>query len=116
MTDLSILISKSPQIDYQAVETFDLAMSGAVFDWDIALFFVGDGLAHCLQWDPFQGQDDLSKRWLSATLFGVDRLYRLSEETWPINAELGPIAERVKAISHSEMQRILTESRRVMVL
>lgn len=115
MIDLSVVISKSPQPGFQGAEAFDLAMAGAVFDWEIALFFIGDGLAHCFLNPTSEATGNLSKRWLSAKLFGVERMYRLNTE-WPEGIELGPIANQVLAVSATELQSLLAQSRRVMVI
>lgn len=115
MIDLSVVISKSPNEGFHGIETFDLAMAGAVFDWHIALFFVGDGLKHCYLNSNTNHVGDLTKRWMSASLFGVKQLYRL-KSPWPKTVKLGPIAEQITPISYSELQNMLGQSRRVMVL
>lgn len=114
MIHLSLIISTSPAQGHQGPEAFDLAMAGAVFDWQIAVFFVGDGLIHCLR-GTFD-QIDLSKRWRSSALFGVDQLYRLARQDWPNTALPSSMAERLTAISEQDMQAILVDSRRVIVL
>ena len=114
--DLSVVITTAPNTKHSAVEAFDLAISGAVFDWQISLFFVGPGLVHCCYQPPTPGSDDLNKRWMSASLFGVEQLYRLTEEDWPKDVPLAPIADQVMPISRAGMQNILATSRRVMVI
>lgn len=114
--DLSVIITSSADEPFRAIEAFDLSIAGAVFDWETSLFFVGSGLSHCYFRAPIEGSDDLNKRWLSATLFGLDRLYRLDDDEWPVDIELAPIADHVQTISRAKMQDILASSRRVMVI
>lgn len=116
-TDLCFIISRSPREGHLGQETFDLVVSGGVFDRRISVLFTGAGLGHLADHRPPSGQKSLAKLWQSAELFGISRFLVPANEAEAYGRlHHSALHGQVEFLDESAMQALLQESREVMVL
>ncbi len=116
-SDLCFIITRSPREGHLGQETFDLVVSGGVFDRAISVLFTGAGLGHLADHQAFSGQKSLTKLWQSAELFGVERFLVSAREAETLHRlRLSALGERVDILEPSDLQALLQGSREVVVL
>ncbi|MEX1057645.1 MAG: DsrE family protein [Natronospirillum sp.] len=120
--DLAFVVTTPPNAGFLGQETFDLAVSGGVFDQRIMVVFAQQGLLHLTNNVGAVGRKSLSKLWQSAELFGVERLVAVIDQDlqmqadWPPHWSPSPLMTRADTVTTDELSTLLQTVPRVMVL
>lgn len=115
--DLGFIITTPPEAGVLAQETFDLVVSGGVFDQSIIVVFDQQGLAQLVERPAVPDRKSLYKLWQSASLFGVDRLVAPRALSTLINDTHAPnLLSQVEFLDSAGIKLLLATTRKVVVL
>lgn len=115
--DLGFIITTPPQSGVLAQETFDMVVSGGVFDQSIIVMFDQQGLTQLVERPMPEGQKSLYKLWQSASLFGVDRLIAERQLATMVTDTTAPnLLSQVEFLDSAHIQSLLAATGKVVVL
>lgn len=113
---IAVVQRSAPYNSLIAQESLDIALSFAVMDCDVSLFFIDDGVYQLLKKQQGHQGKSLAKNLAAMGLYGIDNLYCDAQSLQQRALDQEDLIDGITVLSPSELHKILADNERVFAL